>query len=127
MPMRAVRIAAIVVASLIAVLVVGVVALLLLVDPNDFRADIGRYVQRETGRELTLGGRLDLKFFPWLSLGLQNVSLSNPAQFGAEPFITAQNVRVGVRVWPLLRKRLEVSRVAVDGLTVNLIAREDGH
>ena len=125
--MRALRIAVIAVASLVGLLVVGAVVLLLVVDPNDYRDQIQRYVQRETGRELTLGGRLDLKFFPWLSLGLQKVALSNPPEFGAEPFVAAESVRVGVHVWPLLHKRLEVSRIAIDGLTVNLIAGQGGH
>jgi AsmA protein len=121
--MRPLKIVGIVIGALLAVLVLGVVAILVLVDPNDYRDDIEALVKSETGRSLQIGGEIDLKLFPWLALGVHDVRLGNPPGYGNEPFLTVREASVGVKLFPLLNKRLEVSRVAVDGLDVRLISR----
>jgi AsmA protein len=121
--MRIVRIAAIVVGTLVGLAVVGVVALLVFVDPNRYRGDIEQAAKRHTDRVLAIHGKLELKVFPWLALSVHNVELSNPVGFGAQPFLTVQNASIGVKLLPLLSNRLEVSRVRLDGLNINLIRR----
>lgn len=121
--MRIVRIAAIVAGTLVGLAVVGVVALLLFVDPNRYRGDIEQAAKQHTARELAIRGKLELKVFPWLALSVHDVELSNRAGFGAEPFLTVQNASIGVKLLPLLSNRLEVSRVRLDGLSINLITR----
>ena len=123
--MRPLKIIGIVIGALVAVLVLGAVAVLVLVDPNDYRDDIEQLVQRETGRTLQIGGKLDLKLFPWLALGVRDLKLGNPPGYGTDPFLTVREASVGVKLFPLLNKRLEVSRVAVDGLDVRLVSRGD--
>jgi AsmA protein len=121
--MRIVRIVAIVAGALIALLVIGAVALLLFVDPNRYRSDIERVAQQHSGRVLTLSGKLELKVFPWLALSIHDVRLSNPEGFGTEPFMTVQNASIGVKLLPLLAKRLEVRRITLDGVNLNLVSR----
>jgi len=121
--MRALKIAGIVVASLIGLVVIAIVAILLIVDPNDYRDDIAKLVEQKTGRPLEIRGKLDLKFFPWLALNIHDVALGNPAAFGKEPFLTVQTASVGVKLLPLLHKQVQVSRVAVEGLSVTLVSR----
>ncbi len=121
--MRPVKIIGIVIGALVAVLVLGAVAVIVLVDPNDYRDDIEQLVRNETGRNLRIGGELDLKLFPWLALGVKDIELGNPPGYGTQPFLTVKEASVGVKLFPLLNKRLEVSRVAVDGLDVRLISR----
>ncbi|MDB6091989.1 MAG: hypothetical protein JWN85_4773 [Gammaproteobacteria bacterium] len=121
--MGALKIAAITAAALVALVLAGVLAVLLLVNPNDYRGDIERLAVQKTGRSLQIGGRIELKFFPWLAVAVNDVKLGNPPGFGPEPFLTVQRASVGVKLLPILRKRFEVSRVAVDGLTLNLVSR----
>jgi AsmA protein len=123
--MRPLKIVGIVIGALVAVLVLGAVAIVVLVDPNDYRDDIERLVESETGRTLQIGGELDLKLFPWLALGVHDVKLGNPPGYGSDPFLTVREASVGVKLFPLLNKRLEISRVAVDGLDVRLVSRSD--
>lgn len=121
--MRAVKIIGGVLAALVAIVVLGVIALVLWVDPNDYRDDIEQLVERQTGRPLEIGGSMDLDVFPWLALRVEDVRLGNPPQFGAEPFLTVARANVGVKLLPLLRRNLEVSRVSIEGLSVTLISR----
>jgi AsmA protein len=128
--MRIFRIVGIVVGALLALLVVGVVALLLFVDPNRYRGDIERLAKEHTARVLVIHGKLRLKVFPRLALSVHDVQLNNPAGFGEQPntgrpFMTVQNASIGVKLLPLLSKRLEVSRIALDGVNVNLVSRGD--
>jgi AsmA protein len=126
--MRTVRIAAIVAGALLALVVVGLIGLLLFVDPNRYRGDIEKAANEHTDRVLVIHGKLDLKVFPWLALSVHGVELSNRAGFGAQPemgqpFITVENASIGVKLLPLLGRRLEVSRVRFEGVRVNLVSR----
>jgi AsmA protein len=110
------------------VLAGGIVALLgavllgvwLLVNPNAYRGKIAAAVQRSTGRELKLQGDIKLSVIPWVALELGPASLGNPAGFGDEPFLSFTHASVRVRLLPLLRQRLEVARVEVEGLDLRL-------
>lgn len=123
--MRQIRIAALVLAALAALAVLGVAVALLLINPNDYRPAIVRIAQAQTGRPLRIGGPLELRVFPRLAISIADVALGNPPGFGGEPFLTVRQASVGVKLWPLLGKRLEVSRVVVDGLTANLVSRSE--
>ncbi len=125
--MRLVRIALIAGGALVALLVLAVIALLLLVDPNRYRSDIQRIVRDKTGRELQIGGKLELKVFPWIALGIHEVSLGNPPGYGSQPFLTVKEASIGVKLFPLLAHRLQVSRVAVDTLDLNLVSRGEAN
>src|SRR6266702_781310 len=125
--MRIFRIVAIVVGALLALVVIGIAALLLFVDPNRYRGDIERAAKEHTARVLVIHGKLHLKIFPWLALSVQDVQLSNPPGFGAQPFMTVQNASIGVKLLPLLGKKLEVSRISLDGVNLNLVSRGDGN
>src|SRR5579864_6849941 len=105
--MRIFRIVATVAGALLALLVIGIVALLLFVDPNRYRGDIERAAKQHSGRVLTIHGKLQLKVFPWLALSVHDVQLSNPEGFGTQPdaglpFMTVQNASIGVKLLPLL-------------------------
>jgi AsmA protein len=123
--MRAIKIVGGAIAAVVLLAVLAALAVLWLVDPNDYRDDIEKLVADKTHRELKIGGPIDLKLFPWLALKLEDVSLGNPPGFGNQPFLTVKSASVGVKLLPLLSKRLEISRVAVDGLAANLISRDE--
>lgn len=118
--MRAVKIAGIVIGSLVGVVIVALVAVWLFVDPNDYKDRIAASVKDSTGRELSLPGELKLSVFPWIAIETGEAALGNPAGFGDEPFLTLQRARLSVKLLPLLRKQLEVGRIELDGLDLRL-------
>ncbi len=101
-------------------LALAVVAIVILVDPNDFKEEIAQVVKNNTGRELRLEGDLGLSFFPWLALEVRQAQLGNAAGFGDEPFAAIEEAAVGVRLWPLLNKELQIGRVRLEGMRLNL-------
>ena len=124
--MRTLKITGFVLAGLVALIVLAAAAVLILVDPNDYRADIERRVGQASGRPLKIGGKLDLKLFPWLALQVNDVSLGNPPGYGSEPFLTVKHADVGVKLLPLLHKQIEVRRVKLTAPTVYLVSRGKG-
>ncbi|HEY7639896.1 MAG TPA: AsmA family protein [Steroidobacteraceae bacterium] len=124
--MRPLRIAAYVAVGLIGLIVVAAVLVLVFVDPNDYRDDIERMVEQKTGRELTLSGDLKLSVFPWIALEAGAASLGDAPGFGPEPFVSIKEARIGVRLLPLLRGKIEVGNVRLDGARIRLITDERG-
>ena len=115
--------------SLLGVVGLFVLAMLLvswLVDPNDYKDVVASAVKEKTGRELELEGDLDLSVFPWLALELGPARLGNPEGFGPGHFVAIKKADVGVRLFPLLRGRLEVRRLKLEGLQLNLVKNAQG-
>src|ERR1700753_1572107 len=111
--------------GLVALLGVALTIVWLTVDPNTFKPRIAAAVKQSTGRELKLSGDIKLSVFPWVSLELGSASLGNPPGFGDEPFLSIEHASVRVKLLPLLRKRLEVAKLEVDGLDIRL--RKNAH
>ena len=116
----------IILASLVAVIALGLVAILLWVNPNDYKDEISQVVKRQTGRELHLAGDLKLDVFPSIAIDVRQASLGNPPGFGAEPFVAIGRARLVMRLWPLLHKQFEVKRVVLEGLKLHLITDKSG-
>jgi len=124
--MRIVKIAAYVVGALLALLVLALILVVVFVDPNDYRDDIARIVEQETGRKLTLSGDLKLSVFPWIALETGPASVSDAPGFGDEPFASIQGARVSVRLLPLLRGKVEVGKVTLASPRIRLITDSTG-
>jgi len=124
--MRTWKIIGLVAGGLIAVMVIALLAVSLLVHPNDFKPQIAAAVKKATGRELILGGDLTLSVFPWIALELGPASLGNPAGFPAQPFVAFTHASVRVKLLPLLAKRLEIGRIELAGLDLKLLKNAQG-
>ncbi len=124
--MRILKWAGLGVGMLIGLFLVTIVLVVLFVDPNDYKDDIERLVEQQTGRQLTLDGDLKLSVFPWLALEFGPASLSDAPGFGDEPFVALQHARLSVRLWPLLGGRVEIGSVTLEGMNVRLVTDADG-
>jgi AsmA protein len=110
----------IVLGSLIALLVLVLLAARLLINPNDYKDRIATAVKASTGRELALPGDIKLSVFPWVALELGPASLGNPPGFGAEPFAAVEHAVLRVKLLPLLRRQMQIGRIEIDGLDLRL-------
>lgn len=98
-------------AILIAVLVAGMSALVLLVNPNDFKHYMVQQVQKRSGYQLTLKGDLRWHVWPRLSILSGPVVLTAPG--AQQPAVTADNMRLDVELFPLLSHQLHISKVLI--------------
>jgi AsmA protein len=123
---RLLKIIGISVAGVLGIVLLLVAAIVLLVDPNDYRDDITSVVQDATGRELNIKGELHLSVFPWLGLSLGETRLSNAPGFAEKDFARVSSVDINVKLLPLLQQRIEMKTLHLNGLRVNLSRAADG-
>ena len=114
------------VGGLLLLLVLAAFLLPLFIDANRFKPRIESAVEDATGRELVIEGDLELSVFPWLGVDIGRTYLSQPPGFGDKPFASIESVEVGVRLLPLLRKRLDVDEVRVIQPVIRLQRKADG-
>lgn len=103
---------------LLVVLVAGLSALVLLVNPNDFRAYMVRQVEVRSGYELKLDGPLRWHVWPQLSILSGRMSLTAPG--ASAPVVAADNMRLDVALMPLLSHQLQVRQVMLKGAVIQL-------
>ena len=103
---------------LLVVLVAGLSALVVMVNPNDFRAYMVRQVEVRSGYQLQLDGPLRWHVWPQLSILSGRVTLTAP---GADvPVVKADNMRLDVGLLPLLSHQLQVKQVMLKGAVIQL-------
>ncbi len=103
---------------LLVVLVAGLSALVVMVNPNDFRDYMVRQVEARSGYQLQLDGPLRWHVWPQLSILSGRITLTAP---GAEaPVVKADNMRLDVGLLPLLSHQLQVKQVMLKGAVIQL-------
>lgn len=124
--MKALRIVLAVLAGALVLLVIVAIIAIQSFDLNDYKDEITAFVQQETGRTLTIDENIEFSLFPWFAVETGGVSLSDDPDFGDRSFVTVDSLSARVRVWPLLKRRIEVGRVVLDGVNLNLGVDAEG-
>lgn len=114
------------VVALIALVAIAAVVLPMVIDPNDYKAEIAAAVEKQTGRTLTIAGDITLSVFPWLGLDIGPTQFSNAAGFDEPSMARMEAVQVRVKLLPLLHKQLEVDKVRLSGLQLYLARDKQG-
>lgn len=108
---------------LLAVIVAGLTSLVLLVNPNDFRAYMVHEVAERSGYQLDLDGPLRWHVWPQLSILSGRMTLT--ARGAEEPVIRADNMRLDVALLPLLSHQLQVKQVMLKGAVIQLTPKTE--
>ena len=95
--------------------VIAVISFIATFDANRYKDEISQLVKIQTGRDLQLDGDIALSVYPDFALNLGRATFSNPTGFGHSPFATVQSAKVGVQLLPLLKKKLVVEKIILDG------------
>ena len=112
--------------AVVLLLVLAGLLLPLIYDKEDLKKAIASEVRAQTGRELTIAGKLDFSVFPWLAVEVGELSLGNASGFGDQPFAKIGQARAGVALVPLFRKQISLDEITLDGLELNLAVNEQG-
>ncbi|PWC13683.1 outer membrane assembly protein AsmA [Brenneria roseae subsp. americana] len=105
-------------AILLVVLVAGMTALVVLVNPNDFRAYMIKQVEERSGYRLQLDGDLRWHVWPQLSILSGGMSLSAPGS--TAPVVSVENMRLDVQLLPLLSHKLAIKQIMLKGAVIQL-------
>jgi AsmA protein len=102
--------------SLAAIVVIGVAAVLvapLFISAEDVRNRVFAEIEGATGYRLTVNGPVHISAFPSLKLVAEDVGVARSAGAGAVDLATAEQLRFGLALAPLLSGRVQVTEVAL--------------
>ena len=109
----------------LAVLLVIVIAIPFLIDVNRFRPQIEAQLSGALGRQVTVGN-LGLSLLSG-SVKADNIAIGDDPAFGKAPFITANSLKVGVELLPLiLSKQLKVTEITLAQPEITLLKSASG-
>ena len=115
------------IAVLVLLAVAVVAAVVILVDPDDYRELVANAVQEQTGRSLSIEGDFGLALMPCCGIKLGRSRLGNPPGFGDYDFARVESARLDLQIWPLITQQTAViGGVELDGLALTLERRANG-
>lgn len=100
-------------AGIAIVAVLAVVATLATLPDEVIRREIVAAVEKATGRELRIDGPARVSFRPNLVIELNKVMLAGAKGADGPPLLSADQVEAEVQLFPLLRRRIDISRARV--------------
>lgn len=122
--------------TLVILLIVAVIVIPKVVDPNDYREQISQLVKDKTQRDLTIEGDLKLSVFPWLGVTTGKLSLSQPnhlsSDFGGGNMLEVDASNIRLKILPLLKsitketKDIQVDTIILKQPNIEIITTASG-
>jgi AsmA protein len=110
--------------------IIGFLVALILIGPHF--VDLGLFkrtylplVEEALNRRLDVG-EVRLSLVPTPSIRLSNLKVFDPPAFAENTFFSAEQVRLRLKLWPLLKGRFEVTELLLDKPVFNLLKQPDG-
>ena len=96
------------------------------INPAQLTQLLSSSVKDATGRDLKIAGPVSLSLFPSISVKAEQLSLSNASWASNPNMLTFKKVELDIKLLPLLKGSVEVSRIGVVGLEANLQTNKSG-
>lgn len=96
------------------------------INPTQLTKLLSSSVKEATGRDLQISGPVSLSLFPGISVKAEQVALSNTSWASNPNLLTLKQIELDISLWPLLGGNVEISRIGLQGLEVNLQTNKAG-
>jgi len=114
-----------IVAIVIAVFVLLLIALPFLINVNSFRPKIESEASAALGRQVTIGN-LSLSLFSG-HVEADNIAIADDPAFSKSPFLTAQSLKIGVELMPLIfSRKVMVTEIVLEQPQITLLKAASG-
>ncbi len=113
----------------IGLVVLAIAAVLIvpsLVDWNNFKSEIAAEVKKVTGRDMVVEGDLSFAVLPYPHLSVEGVRLSNISGAAAQDMVSLRELKVSVKLAPLIKGVIEIASVELIGLVIEFERLGDG-
>lgn len=121
---RALKILGIVLGIPVLLVVLAILALLFVVDPNSLKPEIAKVAKDKTDADLVMKDSLSWRFWPRVGISLGKAGLSLPAE--KQPLALIDKASVDVEVMPLFSGKVVIQAVNVIGAELNYIRHANG-
>lgn len=112
------------------IVVIAISAALILpsvIPASTYREPVETAARDALHRDVSLAGDISLRVFPRLEIRASNVSIANADGFGGEAFAEMGEMRVAVRLVPLLSRRVEITEFVLVDPTIRLEQNRRGN
>ena len=123
---NAVKWALIAVGGVVTLIILILLVLPFFVDAEKYKPLLENKVKEMAGRPFTVGGDVDLSFFPFVGVSFSDLHLGNPPGFEATDFVSMKSFEVRVKLLPLLSRDVQVKRFVVKDPQIVLIKSKQG-
>jgi AsmA protein len=107
-----------------AILLLILIVLPFLINVNRFRPQVESEASAALGRQVTVGN-LGLSILSG-SVDADNIAIADDPAFSKSPFVTAQSLKVGVELLPLLSSKLHVTDITLQRPQITLLKAANG-
>ncbi len=102
-------------AGLTALLVLAVVVLLTVIDPNDYKEEIQTQVKNTINRDLLINGDISWTFYPQLGFSSGEIELNNLDGFNRKHLLKIDQASIGLDILPLLKGQIQIGELTLNG------------
>lgn len=95
---------------LILLFVGAVLAAPLLISAERFKPQIEARLSDQLGRRVSIGDNLNVRLLPRPAFSVDNLVVSNPEGFSDAPFLAVERADIGVELFPLFSRQVNVTR-----------------
>jgi AsmA protein len=108
--------------SLAVLFVVGAAIMLvpMLIPADVYKSEIAKAVEKATGRSFNIAGAVKLEVLPKVHASLEKASLANAPGGKAPMMAEIGRLSVGLKLWPLLSRRVEISSFVLEDAVIHL-------
>ena len=106
--------------TLVAAVLIALFAVPPLIDWNGYRGLLEEEASRALGREVRVGGKVDVRILPTPYMRFEDVTVADAAGITGAPFLRAKSFTLWLAVPPLLRGVLEAERIELDRADLRL-------
>ena len=121
--MKAIKLILALLLVLLLLMGVALVAITTLINPNDYKNEIRDAALKQAGIELQIEGDIAWSFYPWLALQLNQVGVGYPDKPALGQLARAE---VSISIPAIISGELQMNRLLVDGLKLDLLQNADG-
>jgi AsmA protein len=115
-----------IIASIPAALILLVVAVLLVLPLESFRAPAERAVSHALGRDVHIAGAMHISLYPEIGLSGADVSIANVPGGGAKEFAHVGTLTLGAKLMPLLSHELDITKLVLEHPVMHLEVDQAG-
>jgi len=96
------------------------------INSPEFRERFVAVVSDVVDAPVSITGDVDISLYPSLSLEVKGLVVEGPEDYGGDPLVEFDAIRIRARLLPLLNRHVDLKTIMIDGMTVNLVQGEDG-
>ncbi|AKP74397.1 putative protein involved in outer membrane biogenesis [Piscirickettsia salmonis] len=110
---------------LLALFILFIIFINQLLPKDKIKALLSEQVLKQTGRNFTIQGQLDLSIIPWVGIEAHDITFSSPKNFN-KPLMHIQSMKFKLNVLPLFKKQIKVDTLTLNGADIYLTQKTNG-